>query len=397
MEEQNSNMEQPVQPNIAEINDSLNVVQNTYREMLHYFQSAYVTQSERVQALKSELIELDVKLEELQKTRDLYSLKSDSSRDVFSPIPVNSEHRSKGDILQEQIRELQEVRETLTDRIQQADKELSTITNHIDSLKQANVSLTTLSDHLPKEEDPSEEPEAVVTETPVHEPDHSDALHACHILMLQQYDKSQIASQIQNLIMDGLDNNKNKLEILKWLIQSDPTRARVTLQELQDANERLIQNSNRLVRRLNRSLTHQLPIWKAIDEMVQSYRTRHPEVTINLSIDCQDYNITVMPIITITVLQLLQELFENTFRYSNANRILLQVYMNSRILDVYMNDNGVGIPEDHMTGSSWHSGLHRIDEIIRLFDGKLQIDGDIISGTNIRFSLPICLDDTANT
>lgn len=376
---------------ITVMHDSLNTVWDAYREMLSYFQAAYVTQSEQVQALKSELIELDVKLEELQKTRDLYSFQSDSSRTIFSPIPVNSEQRTRGQLLQEQIEELTEVRKTLTDRIQKADQDLAAIMQHIDSLKQANVSLTTLSANLPKEEEPTEEPSETTEEPSVIEPDQSDTLHAWQLLMLQQYDKSQAALQIQSSIMEGLDNNKNKLEVLKWLIQSDPTRARLTLQELQDANDRLIQNSNRLIRRLNRSLTHQLPIWKAIDEMVQSYRNRHPEVTINSSVDCQDYNITVMPIITITVLQLLQELLDNTFRYSNANRILLQVYMNSRMIDVYLNDNGAGIPADYMTASSWHSGLHRVQEIIHLLDGKLQIDGDIISGTNIRFSFPICL------
>jgi two-component system sensor histidine kinase DegS len=46
-----------------------------------------------------------------------------------------------------------------------------------------------------------------------------------------------------------------------------------------------------------------------------------------------------------------------------------------------------------MTSSSWHSGLHRLHEIVHLFGGKVQIDGDIISGTNVRFSFPICLEE----
>ncbi|MBQ8983511.1 MAG: ATP-binding protein [Lachnospiraceae bacterium] len=384
-------------PDIAAMHDSLNTVWNTYREMLSYFQTAYVTQSEQVQSLKSELIELDVKIEELQKTRDLYSFQSDNSRTIFSPIPIDSEHRTKGQLIQDQIRELQEIRNTLTDRIANADNELASIMKHIDSLKQTNTCLTTLSDNLPKEEEPKEVEEVTTVEAPPEEPDDSDIRRAWHLLMLQQYDKSQTALQIQNSIVDGLDNNKNKLEVLKWLIQSDPTRARVTLQELQDANDRLIQNSNRLIRRLNRSLTHQLPVWKAIDEMVQSYRSRYPEVTINSSVDCQDYNIQTMPIITITVLQLLQEILDNSFRYSNANRILIQVYMNSRMIDIYINDNGVGIPADYLTASNWHSGLHKVQDIIHLLDGKLQIDGDIISGTNIRFSFPICPTETNNS
>lgn len=389
-EQQLNNVEAPAAPSI---DDSLNTLRVTNKEILDYFRTAYVSQSEQVQTLKSELIELDVKIEELQKTRDIYSFQSDNSRNIFSPVPIVSEQRNKGQTLQAQINELQDVRTALMDNIDKADKELASIRRHIAALEQANESLISLSQSLPHPEEETHTPETTEESAAPEEPSVTEAYHACQLLMLHQYDKSQAAAQIRSTITEGLENNNNKLEVLKWLIQSDPTRARLTLQELQDANERLLQASNKLTRRLNRNLEHQLPIWKAIDEMVQSYRNRHPEVTIHLSVDCPDYDIKVLPIVTITVLQLMQEVLDNAFYYSNANKILIQTYINSRMIDIYINDNGAGIPSDYMTASSWHSGLHRLHEIIHLFDGKLQIDGDIISGTNVRFSFPICLED----
>lgn len=371
------------------IGDSLNTLRSTNRDILDYFRTAYASQSQQVQALKSELIELDVKIEELQKTKSIYSFQSDNSRNIFSPLPVASEQRNKGETIQAQIDELQEVRVTLTQKISDSDHELALIRNHMNALEYAIDRLASLSSQLPEPEttDACHSTHPVASE----EPDSADVYHACQILMLHQYDKSQTAAQIRSSITEGLENNQNKLEVLKWLIQSDPTRARLTLQELQDANERLIQTSQKMTRRLSRNLSHQLPIWKAIDEMIQSYRSRHPEVVIQLSVDCPDYDIQVMPIITITVLQLLQEVLDNAFYYSNANKLLIQAYINSRIIDIYINDNGAGIPSDYMTASSWHSGLHRLHEIVHLFGGKVQIDGDIISGTNVRFSFPICL------
>jgi two-component system sensor histidine kinase DegS len=343
--------------------------------------------------LKSELIELDVKIEELQKTKDVYSFQSDNSRNIFSPLPVPSEHRSKGQILQTQIDELQEVRTSLMDKIHAADVALASIRTLMNSLERANDSLVSLSQNLPQPEPEPTAPEIAEEAAQPEEPVATEAYHACQILMLHQYDKSQTAAQIRSTITEGLENNQNKLEVLKWLIQSDPTRARLTLQELQDANDRLLQSSQKLSRKLSRNLTHQLPIWKAIDEMVQSYQSRHPEVILHASVDCPDYDIQVMPIITITVLQLLQEVLDNAFYYSNANKIIIQTYINSRMIDIYVNDNGAGIPSDYMTSSSWHSGLHRLHEIVHLFGGKVQIDGDIISGTNVRFSFPICLEE----
>ena len=71
---------------------------------------------------------------------------------------------------------------------------------------------------------------------------------------------------------------------------------------------------------------------------------------------------------------------------------MIKIYINSRMIDVYVNDNGVGINADYLTSSPWHSGLHRLHEIIQLLGGKVQIDGDIISGTNVRFSFPVYLE-----
>lgn len=378
------------------VDDSLNNLRTTNWEVLDYFRTTYISQSEQAQALKSELIELDVKIEELEKTRDIYSFQSDTNRSVFSPIQAPTNTNSKSSVIQAQIHELQDVRRGLISKIEALDTALAQIRHHIQSLESANQSLASLYHSLPQTTEEETVEETATTEETETTTVDDETMHACKILMFQQYDKCQVAGRIKANITEGLENNQNKLEVLKWLIQSDPTRARLTLQELQDSNERLLKASQKLIRGLNRSLTHQLPIWKAIDECVQSYRTLHPDCTIELSVDCPDYDIQVMPIITITVLQLLQSVLDNTFYYSNANKVLIKIYVSSRMIDVYINDNGAGIPADHMTASSWHSGLHRLSEIIHLFDGKLQIDGDMVSGTNVRFSFPILVETKEN-
>ena len=86
---------------------------------------------------------------------------------------------------------------------------------------------------------------------------------------------------------------------------------------------------------------------------------------------------------------MLREIFDNIFKHSNANHVTSKVFISSRLIDVYVNDNGVGIPDDYLERSGYHSGLHKLHEVISQLDGKLQIQGDLISGTNVRFSFPI--------
>lgn len=376
------------------MDDHLNTLRSTNWELLNYFRSAYVTQSEQLQGLKSELFELDVKLEELEKTKNLYSFQSDSRRNIFSPFSAGASEQGKNQVLQTQLEELKSVRASLVQRIEQQEISLKSIREHIQSLEAANQCLAELSQTLPQEEESTEElstPETDVPDQPEQEDD--PVLHAYRILQFEQYDRSQIAERIHTSLQQGIEGDRNKLEVLKWLIQSDPTRARVTIQELQDSNARLLQASNALIQELDQASTVVKPVWMAIEDCIRQYRTRHPECTIDASVDCSDYELKILPIITQTLLQLIEEILNNAFFYSNANKLLIKVYINSRMIDVYMNDNGVGIPADYLTAGSWHSGLHRLHEIVYLLGGKVQIDGDIISGTNVRFSFPICLDN----
>ncbi len=376
------------------MDDHLNTLRSTNWELLNYFRSAYVTQSEQLQGLKSELFELDVKLEELEKTKNLYSFQSDSRRNIFSPFSAGASEQGKNQVLQTQLEELKSVRASLVQRIEQQEISLKSIREHIQSLEAANQCLAEIYQTLPQEEESTEElstPETDASDQSEQEDD--PVLHAYRILQFEQYDRSQIAERIHTSLQQGIEGDQNKLEVLKWLIQSDPTRARVTIQELQDSNARLLQASNALIQELEQTSTVVKPVWMAIEDCIQQYRTRHPECTIDASVDCSDYELKILPIITQTLLQLIEEILNNAFFYSNANKLLIKVYINSRMIDVYINDNGAGIPADYLTASSWHSGLHRLHEIVYLLGGKVQIDGDIISGTNVRFSFPICLDN----
>lgn len=374
------------------IDDNLNTLRSINWDILNYFRSAYITHSEQVQNLKSELFELDVKIEELQKTKDIYAFQSDTRKNIFSPLPTAPATQGKSQLIQAQLDELQEVRTSLKERIKTLDIDLNSIRNHIHSLENSNQCLTSLYQNLPQQEEaePAETPEQ--TAAAPHAADEDAAMHAARLLMLIQHDKTGTAERIRSSIRQGIENNQNKLEVLKWLIQSDPTRARLTLQELQDANLRLLGAADAVIYDLDNNLSTQCPIWMAIDDCIQHYRSLHPECTIDASIDCTDYDMKVLPIVTITLIQLLQEVLNNIFYYSNANKVLAKVYINTRMIDVYINDNGVGINPDYLKESPWHSGLHRLHEIIQLFGGKVQIDGDIISGTNVRFSFPMCLE-----
>ena len=102
-----------------------------------------------------------------------------------------------------------------------------------------------------------------------------------------------------------------------------------------------------------------------------------------------DASIEIPEIITISLIRILCECLDNVYKHANANRIDINIQILSDQISVHINDNGIGIDKNYSHTSPWNSGLHRIQELIYLLNGQLKIDGDIISGTDIRFSIPI--------
>lgn len=129
--------------------------------------------------------------------------------------------------------------------------------------------------------------------------------------------------------------------------------------------------------------------WNLVKGYHFRYKDTHPECVIESDIDCPDASIEIPEIITISLIRILCECLDNVYKHANANRIDINIQILSDQISVHINDNGIGIDKNYSHTSPWNSGLHRIQELIYLLNGQLKIDGDIISGTDIRFSIPI--------
>ncbi len=370
--------------------ENLSIIKDSNDEMLNYFNESYIDNLELIQALKTELFELSIKIEEIEKTKALYSYKSDTKRNLFSPI-INDDNitNNKQRIFDNQLLDLYSAKEALNKRILHIEDSLNILQERLDKLQRANSSINILLDSngyssinesaLDNEgfefvEEPSEVP-----------PQHT----GYNILMLQEYQNGNIASTLNNNIKQQIINNNHKAEVLNWLLNSDISRAKLTLKEMLNSYGNILSDIDKTIDSLNYNIDTKQPIWMMIDNLIMEYRDNHPECIIEANTEYPDYEMNIHPVITINLINILRELLNNTFKHSNANRITLHIYISSHIIDVYINDNGVGINSDYLLVSNWYSGLHRVHQIVDLLDGNIKIEGDLISGTNVRFSFPI--------
>lgn len=368
----------------------LNIIEEANSKTLDYFNRTYVSNLELVQGLKTELFELDVQIETLEKTRDLYTYHIDNRRNVFSPIAGEGSNTTitRGRQIEMQIQDLKDARTRLENRISELEQDITFYKEQVEMLSKASKCIHTVlvgSNH--DDNDSMTEEDAIeFIET---EEEESKSYHAYNLLMLEDYEHYHFASALDKNIKQELIANLNKMDVLKWLLHSDIARAKITLEELHNSSESILTSIDDMLDSLNYNIDAKQPVWDQINKLIDSYRDAHPECMIDASCDCTEHEIQLPSVITFRLFNMIKEVFDNVFKHSNANKLTAKIFISSRVIDVYVNDNGVGIPEDYLERSDWTSGLHRLHETIYQLDGKLQITGDLISGTNVRFSFPI--------
>lgn len=373
-----------------EENNPLSIIEEANTKTLEYFNKTYLDNLELVQKLKTELFELEIQIETLQKTRELYTYHGEDRRNVFSPLSdARDSSLSRGSQLAQQIKALEEAKESLENRIKQLEDDITFYKAQVEMLSKASKCIHTVLIGKKESKNSASDEQDTGIEF-IEAVDSKDiSSHNYNMLRLEDYERQRCASSLTRNVKEELISNLNKLDVLKWLLHSDIGRAMVTLTELHNSQESALQALDKVLYRLNYNVDTKQPIWDQVDKLVDAYKKAHPECMIDYSCDCTEHELNIPSVITIRLIAMLREVFNNIFKHSNANRVTAKIFISSRLIDVYVNDNGVGIPEDYLDRAAWHSGLHKLHETIYQLDGKLQIEGDLISGTNVRFSFPI--------
>jgi two-component sensor histidine kinase/predicted nucleic acid-binding Zn-ribbon protein len=375
--------------NIMDISttENLKTVRDSNQEMLDYFNGLYVAKLEQIQSLKTEQFELKIKIDELMKTLEVYSFKNSAGHNVFSPFSTTTTtQEEKAAQIEQELKELNASDAELTANIHSLQADADELKSRITLLHTATRKLDTfldeLADEFTKESTALEDDESTEENLPVIN-------HGFNILRLKKYDQDKLVQTLHTDILDQLDRTRHTLDSLSWLIKSDINRATVTLDELIERTISMKDSLNAILSGLTGGIDTSVPIETLLRDTIFRYKDTHPECVIESDIDCPDASIEIPEIITISLIRILCECLDNVYKHANANRVGINIQIYSDQISVHINDNGIGIDENYSHTSPWNSGLHRIQEIIYLLNGQLKIEGDIISGTDIRFSIPI--------
>lgn len=365
----------------------LELISSANKEMLDYFNSRFLEKLEEIQSIKTQSFEIDIKIDELEKTKDVYAFKSNSRKSVFTPNINDDSDNVRGQIIDKQIEDLRSVQEGLITKLRSKELKLNALKRRLNTLNQAQDALKRISPDTIKYLNKEGEEGFEFIETDSDSKSH--LRHGHNILMQDAFDKAYLTTLLDRNLKNNILGMTNKLELLTYLLGTDISRAKLTLKEAIANTKDISSSIDDITQRLNKGIDSGKALWSQIDEFIMTRRELNPEYLIEANVTCSDYEMSIHPVFVINTLVLLDIFFDNIFKHSNANKINFSLSITPNTIDCELTDNGTGISDNYLNTSPWYSSLHKAHEIIYLLGGTLNINGDITSGTCIRFSFPI--------
>ena len=367
--------------------EQLSAIMKSTGEIRKHFNRVHADAMSRLQEVKTELFELNIRLDECLRTKNLYAMNRNHKKNVFSPIPADDPATRKETELEEKINTLTARKEALEQMQADAENLIRETEGHLRNLHIAQLSAAQLSrDPAFRDEEEAEEAfEFVETDEPA--PDISR--HGEQILLLDAFDKTYLSTVLEKRVRLPLSSQTHRLETLKKLLATDPQQARLMIDEFEAQNTQLLSTIQAQLTRLEPGYDEKQPIGAILDAWIMQFRERHPEFVLESSVQVRDEMLVLPYIRTLTLIRIIEYAFDNIVRHSEANQIRFRVQVNSSVADVFISDNGVGISDNVLQTAPWYSSLHRAEEMLFLLDGRMHLTGSRDHGTTVRFTLPV--------
>ena len=141
-----------------------------------------------------------------------------------------------------------------------------------------------------------------------------------------------------------------------------------------------------IIRQLRPSALDNLGLQEAVEDMVNTWGERHPEITCDLAMtgELADLGETV----NITAYRLIQECLTNVLRHADASRVEIELRREAGAIRVSVADNGKGLAERHEADRA-RFGLMGIRERVQALRGEFELESLLGEGLKVSATIPM--------
>lgn len=283
-----------------------------------------------------------------------------------------------------------------------AKQEIDKLLSHKEELKETVASLTESANEL--EEDIQAIREALGQPVEINDIDiedeyiesvyYEDTTYGMKILEQQENERSRIARDLHDSVVQVLTNLVHKCEICSKIMDVDGIRAKLELEIMSRNLREAISEMRNVIYDLRPMSFDDLGLNVTLESFINDVKSRtNMEVTFNV-----EGTPNVLPsVMQLTIFRIVQEATNNSIKHSKGKK--LDVVFKYNFDNIYLNikDDGIGIEkENDENKQSLHTGfgLDMMKERVALLNGKIDVLTAEDGGTSIEVIIPILQEAT---
>ncbi|MCI9174595.1 MAG: hypothetical protein HFH49_06535 [Lachnospiraceae bacterium] len=295
----------------------------------------------------------------------------DENFESFTPRSVNQENHSK-------IASLVDEQKIIESELQNLRIEISKINEHLAELE----SVTRVA---------RENEKVLVNKKELKE---KRGIYQRKILEIQEMERQRIARELHDSIVQSLTNTIHKIEICTKIMDVDTVRCRLELHVISKTIRDIIQEMRNIVYDLRPTSLDDIKLDKILENEIS--KIRKSEI-LNVSYETLGESIELSPMMSLSILRIVQEACNNILKHAKAENVLVQLEYKKEKIVVRIEDDGVGFIINDIQNLKKEDGsglgISMMKERVFLFAGKLELNSEPGKGTKILVEAPIDKED----
>jgi two-component system sensor histidine kinase DegS len=208
------------------------------------------------------------------------------------------------------------------------------------------------------------------------------------VIDAQETEKQRLARLMHDGPAQLLTNVILQAEICQRLLDSDPARARVELENLKAEVNKTFQRTRTFIADLRPMMLDDLGLVPTLRRYV---RTWSEETGIEAEFTASGGEQRLPPYAEVTIFRVVQEALENAGKHANPSRVQVSLRLDGRVVHALVEDDGSGFDVQETLASVAEQrtiGLALIQDRAQMLGGTLDIDSVIGRGTRVLLEIP---------
>lgn len=320
---------------------------------------------EKKENCKREINDLNLKLKESIYYLNEFQSISDDNYNSFSPRKIVTDNDNKIEFYNNKIKNIKLYLKQKAEEIGYLETQISEIDELIYFNNQSNQLIVNESNNENSEE------------------------FRIKILEAQEFERKRIARDLHDSIIQNLTYLVHKVELSSKLIDIDLIRSRLELVSMEKSIRDTIDEIRKIIFNLYPITYDDI----GLDVFIKNHLDKISEVgNLNISFEVEGNERPVKSIIGLTLVRIVQEIFNNIIKHSNADNAIILLRYNQNYIEVKISDDGIGFDLKNANIDDGESlsgfGIPMMKERVYLLSGTINIESELNKGTLVYIRVP---------